>query len=235
MPAYLLARDCFARKIGPHWIVLNVSRDRYYCLQHEDLQSIGNRIEGWAGQRAGEPVPATQHRDVVDATLRSLLSAGIITNDPGLGKPFAEAPIGRHAEVLAMQGDMAVGATPLLRFLAACAWADWSLRRRSIAATLAGLRRRKDEPGEPKQEDLRRAARLVGVFNRLRPVYPRTYRCLFDALALLEFLARHELSPRIVFGVIADPFQAHCWLQLGTVLVNEDDERVRCFAPIMSA
>ena len=74
----------------------------------------------------------------------------------------------------------------------------------------------------------------MAAFEHLRPLYPRPYLCLFDSLALLEFLAAYHSYPRIVFGVVADPFQAHCWLQEGDVLLNDDLEQVGKYEPIMS-
>jgi hypothetical protein len=57
---------------------------------------------------------------------------------------------------------------------------------------------------------------------------------LFDSLALLEFLAVYRFFPRIVFGVVADPFQAHCWLQDDAVVLNDDLERLGKYQPILN-
>jgi len=82
--------------------------------------------------------------------------------------------------------------------------------------------------------DFDRARSLVRVFARLRWYYPRPYLCLFDSLALLHFLARFDLFPDWVFGVSADPFEAHCSVQLGDVVLNDTVERVSALIPIMS-
>jgi Transglutaminase-like superfamily len=37
-----------------------------------------------------------------------------------------------------------------------------------------------------------------------------------------------------VFGVNADPFEAHCWVQAGSVVLNDTLGRVSSFTPIMS-
>jgi hypothetical protein len=75
---------------------------------------------------------------------------------------------------------------------------------------------------------------VIAAFKNLRPLYPRPYLCLFDSLALLEFLASYGSFPRVVFGVVADPFQAHCWLQEGNVVLDDDLERVGRYKPILS-
>lgn len=77
-------------------------------------------------------------------------------------------------------------------------------------------------------------AELVAAFSLLRPFYFRQYRCLFDSLALIEFLARFGHFPSWVFGVKTDPFGAHCWVQDGKHVLNDDFERVRIFTPIMA-
>jgi hypothetical protein len=74
----------------------------------------------------------------------------------------------------------------------------------------------------------------TAIFRKLRPWYPRPYLCLYDALALIEFLARRKLFPMWVFGVQAQPFGAHCWLQAGDVLLNEGTEYAAQFTPIMT-
>jgi hypothetical protein len=82
--------------------------------------------------------------------------------------------------------------------------------------------------------DFERARSLVSVFDRLRWYYPRSYLCLFDSLALIHFMARFGVFPDWVFGVVADPFEAHCWVQAGSVVLNDTVERVSAFTPIMS-
>jgi hypothetical protein len=58
--------------------------------------------------------------------------------------------------------------------------------------------------------------------------------CLFDSLALIHFLAQYGLYPDWVFGVSADPFEAHCWVQAGQVVLNDTVERVSAFTPILT-
>jgi hypothetical protein len=75
---------------------------------------------------------------------------------------------------------------------------------------------------------------LVAAFAFLRPYFfAAKDACLFDALALSEFLAAYRIHPRWVFGVQARPFAAHCWLQLNGVVLNDTLDHVRRYAPIM--
>lgn len=71
-------------------------------------------------------------------------------------------------------------------------------------------------------------------FQYLRPYYIRKYLCLYDSLALLEFLAHYRIFPQWVFGVTGQPFNAHCWIQESDCVLNDTLEHVRGFTPIMA-
>jgi hypothetical protein len=75
---------------------------------------------------------------------------------------------------------------------------------------------------------------LLSVFKRWRAYYSRPYVCLFDSVCLLRFLNFYNLFPTLVFGVVAEPFHAHCWLQDGGTVLNDTVERVSAYSPIMS-
>ena len=50
---------------------------------------------------------------------------------------------------------------------------------------------------------------------------------------MLDFLHRRGSDARAVFGVMARPFRAHCWLQSETEILNDDADHVRAFTPIL--
>jgi len=235
---HFLSKDCFVCRMANYWIILSARRDRYLCVAHEDLASIGHRLRGWDDQNHSLSVSPSP--DVApDALVDSLSSNGIITDDPLLGKSFGEcecpAPEGQLREV----ASVSCGKIPFLlivRFFLACITVDWRLRTQSFSRNLAGiLRRQHDATSSDVAYDAVYASKLVALFMVLRPLYPRPYLCLFDSLALLEFLAGRRLFPNLVFGVVADPFQAHCWVQKGSVILNDDLERIRRYKPILSA
>ena len=224
-------------RIGHYWIILSTARDRYLCVEHAGLVSIGDQLAGWNDERSAAtcrpPLP-TQAGDLVE----SLISRGIITSNPLVGKPFAEYPYRApesRLEASRMIDRKSISFLGKVRFFIACAVVDWRLRRKALPRLLDRIARRR------LRVDLAALNRappytptLVAAFNALRPLYPRSYVCLFDSLALLEFLARYKCFPHVVFGVTADPFQAHCWLQDGSAVLDDDLERVRRYKPILS-
>jgi hypothetical protein len=76
-------------------------------------------------------------------------------------------------------------------------------------------------------------ADLVRSFQVLRPIFPRRYLCLFDSLALVNFLAGYGIHPDWIFAVREDPFTAHCWVQQGGVVLNDEVEHISLYTPIM--
>lgn len=68
-----------------------------------------------------------------------------------------------------------------------------------------------------------RADRLIGGANR----------CLLRSFALIDHLARHGHFPELVIGVRTGSFSAHCWVQQGSMALNDELDRVQPYTPIM--
>jgi hypothetical protein len=234
---YFLSRDCYVCNTQDYWIILCASRDKYLCVTHAHLMSIGHRLHGWRDQRSAT-VHSPQSAIEADSLIASMVSNGIITGNASDGKPFAESecPVHERAmETVDSNVPMGHSLRRLIRFFRACASVDWQLRTKEFSCTLARVERRRVRVlSSAAIHNVAYTSNLITAFKNFRPLYPRPYLCLFDSLALLEFLASYRSFPRVVFGVVADPFQAHCWLQEGNVVLNDDLERVGKYRPILS-
>jgi hypothetical protein len=83
--------------------------------------------------------------------------------------------------------------------------------------------------------ELDRLRPRVAAFLRARPFFfGARDACVRDSLAMGEFLAAEGFYPNWVFGVSTDPFEAHCWLQIGEVVLNDTPDNVRTYTPIMA-
>jgi hypothetical protein len=206
-------------------------------VAHSELVSIGDQLYGWCMTSGSTAYPSPIGTEG-DKLIESLTINGIITSNPTIGKPFAESEYAMpEIRIKASESKVRLH-VPLfwiLRFFLACAKADWHLRTKAFSRTLARIERRRlrsEYSGAVCNTPY--ASSLVAAFQRLRPLYPRAYLCLFDSLALLEFLAGYRILPRVVFGVVGDPFHAHCWLQDGSTVINDELERVNRYKPILS-
>ena len=78
-----------------------------------------------------------------------------------------------------------------------------------------------------------RLDRLVAAVRSARPWVPYEGECLQRSFQLRRFLACEGIATSWYFGVRTWPFAAHCWLQIGDLVLGDRLERVRFYAPIL--
>jgi len=165
-----------------------------------------------------------------------LLSRGILTTQPEYGKAAAPAngePTASHELALRHARISGLRAVAFFApFFFACRTAEARLKK-PLAVTIEHIAKRKREHRSSKSCSPTRKQTLALAFAALRLFYPREYLCLFDSLALIEFLSLFNIFPEWIFGVTADPFNAHCWIQADDVLLNDTKSRVAEYNIIM--
>lgn len=72
------------------------------------------------------------------------------------------------------------------------------------------------------------------VFDRLAPFAPFQGECLFRAFLLRTYLRLEGRDAAWVFGVRTYPFGAHCWLQVGDMVLDDAVERICAYTPILA-
>jgi hypothetical protein len=221
-----------------------VAADVYFCVTQDHGVFLDLKRDAYSAV-ALAPGALTVEAGLEQHTVE-LFGAGLLTDDLAgspldrfeslkrpsehLFNPFFQRGFGLTGEDAKRP---ALGASEWTRFFAACQTAAHSLTRRTLHQTVSAVRARKAAT-RAQELDLDRLRSDAAIFFRLRPWFPRSYLCLFDALALLEFLAARRLYPDWIFGVQAQPFGAHCWVQADKVLVNEGLEYANQFTPIMT-
>lgn len=105
-----------------------------------------------------------------------------------------------------------------------------SLKERPIRSLLDGLQTGEPSAAEPPPAD-QLIARAHG-FATARRAVPIAPNCLTDSLALLVWLGPERSAATLVFGVKLDPFAAHCWVQAGTMLLNDRVDEIARFQPV---
>lgn len=169
--------------------------------------------------------------------LTELLKGGLLITECTVGKTVAPTRADVAVECLVDREalrDVSVTPSQVMNFMTACTTAKMSLRWRKIEDTVMSVARRKQKHAFKHSFDEERARRLTAVFLKLRSFFPANYLCLFDSLALLEFLAKYRVFPDWVFGVRLEPWAAHCWVQQGHCTFNEDPEEATNYTPIMT-
>lgn len=237
-PPFYLRKHAFFCRSGTHYVILDAKRDDYICLDTNEFESLALHLDGWK-PGAVQRTSAVSH-DGGDASsiARNLVAREILSTTPSDSKPAMpiEIPLAtRSLDDSDASNHPVISAKYLFQFVSAITWANRMLTRHSFSTIVSVVTARKQNAAKHIERcHLERAAALFAIFNRLRPTYPRKWICLFDSLALLRFYSYHNLFPTWVFGVVAEPFEAHCWLQYDGAVLNDNLQRVSKFEPIMA-
>jgi hypothetical protein len=205
-------------------IFLDIQRDQYFRLSSELERAF---VDYWQGDGC-----ATS--DVGGLVKRNILTPST-TWTVRSWAPAVDAPNRSAFESFPLEKKLRT--TEILEVLGIVCSTRFQLRLRSLREVLNSLiayrrtraPRQIPTPAEPSLQHLRD---VTSIFRRARLYVPIEPCCLLDSLALARFLAHHNLHADIVFGVTGDPFSAHCWLQVGTLVLNDSVGNVDTYTPI---
>jgi hypothetical protein len=237
-PTYYLRRQAFACFSNGHYVMLDLLADMYLRIEKGPFEAVARCIH-LSPPLARSAHNSGNHELTVESRvlLSELLARRLLTEDPGQANDGASESMAIPVQTLAgSEEDMSL--VPCLRHIvsftaASRAAATWL--KGPIAQTVSRVTERKSRRAcRAPQFNVDRARSLISIFCRLRPFYNRQYLCLFDSLALLNFLAKYDIFPTWVFGVQSEPFSAHCWVQHGEFLLNDSVDRVGIYTPLLA-
>lgn len=212
-------------------MILDLRSGQYCGFPAPAAATLGSLVRGW---------PLNSERGDADGLLADMLKDGLITSDPASGKDAspvaAPQPTGALIDMIdnSMASVRAQG-HHFANFCWALGRASFDLRFRSIEQIVTRVSQRRARSAHSSADNpIREINELIAIFNRLQPlIFGRRDACLLHSLTLVEFLARYQHYPEWVFGVRTAPFLAHCWVQQGTVLLNDTPLHVSALTPIM--
>jgi hypothetical protein len=195
-------------------VLLDIASDAYLCLV-----GAGEHLrQGSDGGLASHPPEAAQ----------DLLDAGLLISEAPAARPGSAPPPsvtrGLESEAAAVNPLTFLGAVVANR-RAAKAVADQPFQD---VLALAG-------PLDPAAFETPSPALLAesARFSRMAPWLPHAGLCLMRSLQQRLYLAARGHGVAWVFGVRTWPFEAHCWLQAGAVVLDDTPTRVSGFTPIL--
>jgi hypothetical protein len=197
---------------GDDVIVLDIAQDSYACLvgASDDIR----------------PTAEPGGLMVSPSVLQEMEAAGWFQPSPPASRKVA------IDATEAIQSDLETSRSAVFDAGLHCLLSARTFRRCGLAQLL-------EHPDAPSRDsaagpvDLDLAARLVSAFLSALPWIPDQGQCLQRAFMLRGYLARRGVAADWVFGVRTWPFGAHCWLQIGDVVLADDVDRIRGFTPIM--
>lgn len=220
MTAFFLPHHVHFCYRGDAVVFLDLRQDDYTLVSGEDAAAL-------RGLSSSDPPP----RDA----LKNLLDGGLLTRDRSVGRavtPTVDKPASESLFDSENRPAVRVSAARVWNFFMASTLAAAQLRWNRLERTITRVQRRKARHAAT-LIDIGKARELVAVFERLRSFFPRRYLCLYDSLALVEFLARHGVFPDWMFAIKLEPWGAHCWVQAAGFIFNEDAEEAAGYTPVM--
>ena len=233
---YQLAPFVFACTTGRNCMFLDLRQDRYLSVPQELMDALAPQIHGWQLSSRAPEAHAMLRTDTTPLA-EDMLAAGILSPyQSGTPVPRPQPPpaAGDFASLAIAHRDTS-SRSRWMSVLSSLASADCALRLLPLWRIVARISAPAQSTQMDRQTDiLGRVGTLTRCFHEIRPWYPRDRLCLFDSLALTLYLRRQSLRTRWIFGVREDPFAAHCWVQYGSIVLNEHIDRAHLYTPIMA-
>jgi len=201
---------------GNRPIFLDVTNDRYFCL---------------AGEAERAFIALVERREADQHHVQTLRASGLLVR--GMEGELVRPTVGPASPTSTLL-DTTVSATMFrtTQALADIGKATLCLKARGLSALLGGFARAKSRlrTQSAREEDI---LSVVAGFNATRYLVGEHDRCLVRSFAIGRRVLACRARADVVIGVKLQPFKAHCWAQLGDRLVNDRQDIVREFTPIL--
>lgn len=207
--------DCTGRAV-----FLDVEADRYFCLPSD-------ANEAFLRLATGDPDPRDAER------LQMLVSRGILIEGS------ASAAIAEPPTIEVADRDLPDEPHPfprlraIVRELVSEMLAVRLLRTRTFSEVIDLVRRKGSNDRRPPRDPDSMLQAIAGASSAASYLMRMQDRCLVRALAVHLICMRRGIRPKLVFGVIAHPFAAHCWVQLENRVLVGGFEHARLYTPIL--
>jgi hypothetical protein len=243
---------------GDGSVLLDLKRDKYFGLGREDTWLLATMVDDWPCPAWTRTPAESPNPEAAKRICRSMLEEGLLVEEGTLasGRRAKEqndtcetggvsiagrdrSSIDMKAPLLSVGDEIEVPAAirfrHVARFVAAYAWASYSLRGRLLMATVTAIRVKKNQRLQSGARwELLRLAGLIDIFRRLRPyLFAAEGHCMVHALTLVRFLGSYDIYPDWVIGVATQPWAAHSWVQWGNYLLDTNPEKVCQYTPIL--
>lgn len=209
-----LSPDTYCCSVAGRTVFLDAGRDRYLLVPAR----MQPAFDTWS-HTPGAPLP--------DA-LAPLATVGMVTESPAVRpgrKSLPVAPVASELERVRSRWDGLAGwrwSWPIFR-------ARHELKYRGFLATLETVRAAKAAIVGP--SDPRPLAQSLRAARGHRSI---AGDCLVQSIALMKLLHQRQSSAALVIGVTLEPFRAHCWVQHGDMVLNDEIDVVAPFTPILA-
>ena len=207
--------DCAGRAV-----FLDTQADRYFCLPKASNEAFLRLAERTT-------------READQELLHRLVAKGVLV-EAEAGAPFRLPPaIAAPTHDMVEEPVRARTLRWMLRALVAEFRAARALRTRPFHDLIEAARDRGQRPLDAGAKEPWPVEEIVAASAAAAFITRSHDRCLVRALAVQALCSRTAVRPKLVFGVAAHPFAAHCWVQLGSAVLVGGFEQARLHTPVL--
>lgn len=210
-----------------HWcecagriVFLDVTADRYFCLPARAYRAFLALAAGFAAQPD-------------DDRLSMLIDCGLLV-DSASPDSFQQ-PVSIESPARDVIGGVAPWSGGIA-LLGALRW-EWhaakQLRARPFSDVIDRAGRPVRNPHAPSGNSEEKIRSIAAAADTISFVTRSHDRCLVRALAVHAACRTRGICTRLVIGVIAHPFAAHSWVQIGGTVLVGGYEHARLYTPIL--
>jgi hypothetical protein len=238
---YFLRRDVSVCRTQDGAIFLDLESESYFGLGHPSAVALEAVVVNWPsanGSPSRQPTNVRIVEDSPDELARALVKRRLLTEDEACAASAPLVSATPKDEVTfeeALSHRLPKRPDIFINYCRATLSVLIRMRFTSLEALIQRfrLRRVQDENLDMKFTQ-RRARQLSCTFLGLQNVIvTRKGACMFDSLCLTRFLEYYGISASIIIAVRTTPFEAHCWVQYGDLVLNDTMSNVQEFSPIL--
>lgn len=217
----------FALRENIHWCVssgravfLDTFTDRYFCLPASTNDAFLRLATG--DLQGGD-----------EQKLDSLLRRGllVIAADP---QTISQAPLIETPVRDVPRSTAPISVTGMVvQMLSAEMWFAWLLRTKPFQKVLQATANVRTPPKYTLQSPGAALGAITSASVATSFIAAAHDRCLVRAFAAYTLSRRRGIGTRLVFGVVAHPFAAHCWVQYEDAVLVGGYEQAQLYTPIL--
>lgn len=233
---YSLAEDVYACELPQGAVFLDLRSLQYFALDNSSLPLLPEIIRDWRS------VVPTRRRPLrvrypPAANITQLLRAKSFLSFEVQSHPyFTDLPEAHSAcsPNWSLHSSLLSQFLMLIRVAIAYVAANRALRSRQLRPFLARLSCGRAMPTSRDHRLLRDPTHVLTLFAKVRVwIYTARSHCLLDSIVLCSVLRKYGYPAHFYIGVDLEPFAAHAWVQIDSLVMDEAVEQVRKFTPIL--
>lgn len=204
---------------GEQVILLDLRTERYFALP----SGCNDAFRRWLTDEAiGEPemqyLQRLVQKDILCVTVHEQSRADSRTLSPDVPTNRIDTSLVRSSPWRVVE---AIGA----RMVWAWRAKHWRFKRQVHHLENVAKRRKRSQYGE--------IGAITRAFELSDLILGSHDKCMERSFAMVSVLRKYGVSAQAIIGVQNAPFAAHCWVQDGETVLNEEPDRVQLFTPIL--